>query len=418
MPHYYIWTIGCQMNQAESERLGSYLEGLGYRSADNAEAADLIILNSCVVRQSAEDRAVNKIHALKPLKKAAPEKVLAVTGCLVNAEVARLRKKFPHVDHFFRPGEYPSWLGENAAPALPQRPAPAVYVPIMEGCNNFCSYCIVPYRRGREWSRPLEEIVAEVRELVRRGAREVTLLGQNVDSYGRGLPGSPDLADLLAELNPVNGLERLRFLTNHPKDVSPKLIEAIAQLDKVCEQLYLPVQAGSDEILAAMRRGYTVDDYRRLISRIRSRIPEIVLSTDVIVGFPSESSRHFRETLDLLTEVKFATVHVAAYSTRPGTIAARELEDNIPLAEKKARLREIEQVQEKIATELNARLLGRTEEILVEGRVKGKWQGRTRGGKLVFFKDSDDYLGQLVKINITHTSPWSLQGEAVANTFE
>ena len=418
MPHYYIWTIGCQMNQAESERLGSYLEGLGYRSADNAEAADLIILNSCVVRQSAEDRAVNKIHALKPLKKAAPEKVLAVTGCLVNAEVARLRKKFPHVDHFFRPGEYPSWLGENAAPALPQRPAPAVYVPIMEGCNNFCSYCIVPYRRGREWSRPLEEIVAEVRELVRRGAREVTLLGQNVDSYGRGLPGSPDLADLLAELNPVNGLERLRFLTNHPKDVSPKLIEAIAQLDKVCEQLYLPVQAGSDEILAAMRRGYTVDDYRRLISRIRSRIPEIVLSTDVIVGFPSESSRHFRETLDLLTEVKFATVHVAAYSTRPGTIAARELEDNIPLAEKKARLREIEQVQEKIATELNARLLGRTEEILVEGRVKGKWQGRTRGGKLVFFKDSDDYLGQLVKINITRTSPWSLQGEAVANTFE
>ncbi|MBA7716272.1 tRNA-2-methylthio-N(6)-dimethylallyladenosine synthase [subsurface metagenome] len=237
------------------------------------------------------------------------------------------------------------------------------------------------------------------------------MLGQNVDSYGHDLPDQPDLADLLHELNTVDGLARLRFLTNHPKDMSPKLIEAVAELDKVCEQISLPVQSGDNDILRAMRRGYTVEDYRQLITEIHSKIPEIALSTDVIVGFPSETEQQFQQTVDLLSELRFDTVHVAAYSPRPGTIAARKLTDNIPPAEKKERLNKIEQLQEKIATEINTQLLGKTIEVLVEGKHKGKWQGRTRTGKLVFFSDDNDCLGQLVKIRVEKTSPWSLQGK-------
>ncbi len=401
------------MNKAESERLGSYLEQLGYQPIATAEEADLIVLNSCVVRQSAENRVVNKLNALKSLKKLRPNLTLAVTGCLVNAEVAQLKKRFPYVDYFFKPGDCPQWL-EKAEweQILPQHPAPCSYVPIIQGCDNFCSYCIVPYRRGRERSRPVEEIVDEVKELVNRGAREVTLLGQNVDSYGHDLPHQPDLADLLYELNAIDGLFRLRFLTNHPKDMSPKLIEAVAYLDKVCEQLNLAVQSGSSEILKAMRRGYTIEQYRQLITEMRSKIPGVALSTDVIVGFPSETEQQFQQTVDLLSELKFDTVHVAAYSPRPGTIAARKFEDNIPPAEKKRRLDEIERLQEGIATEINAQLWDKVVEALVEGERKGRWQGRTRSGKLVFFSNSNDCLGKLMKIRIEKTSPWSLQGKA------
>jgi len=414
MPQYYIWTIGCQMNKAESERLGGYLEQLGYQATSAASEADLIVLNSCVVRQSAENRVVNKLEALKSLKKMRPTQTLAVTGCLVNSQVDQLRKSFPHVDYFFKPGDYPQWL-EKPEPgqALPQHPLPSTFVPIIQGCDNFCSYCIVPYRRGRERSRPIEEIVREVRQLVHHGAKEVTLLGQNVDSYGHDLPDKPDLADLLYELNALDGLARIRFLTNHPKDMSSKLIEAIAKLDKVCEQISLPVQSGNNDILKAMRRGYTVEHYRQLITEIRSKIPGVALSTDVIVGFPSESNQQFEQTVSLLSELKFDTVHVAAYSPRPGTIAAREFEDNVPPAEKRERLNKIEQLQERIAGEINAELLGKTVEVLVEGRKKGKWQGRTRSGKLVFFHSNNDCLGQIVRIKIGKTSPWALQGKLV-----
>ena len=247
MPKYHIWTIGCQMNKAESERLGSYFEQLGYQATATTEKADLIVLNSCVVRQSAENRVVNKLNALKPLKSLRPNLTLALTGCLVNSEVAQLNRRFPHVDYFFKAGDYPQWLEKPEwEQILPQHPVPSTYVSIIQGCNNFCSYCIVPYRRGRNRSRPLSEIITEVKELVNRGAKEVTLLGQNVDSYGHDLPDRPDLADLLYELNAIDGLWRLRFLTNHPKDMSPKLIEAVAGLDKVCEHISLPVQSGSN----------------------------------------------------------------------------------------------------------------------------------------------------------------------------
>ncbi len=404
------------MNKAESERLGSYLEQHGYQAVVTAEEAEFIILNSCVVRESAENRVVNRLHALKPLKKAHPELTLAVTGCLVNSEVKKLKESFSHVDYFFKPGEYPPWIDKAQSDhVLPQHPSPATFVPIIQGCNNFCSYCIVPYRRGREKSRPVKEVVNEVKEMVCREVKEVTLLGQNVDSYGHDLPQTPDLADLLYELNAIDGLARIRFLTNHPKDMSSKLIEQVAYLDKVCEEISLPVQSGNNDILKAMGRGYTVERYLELISEIRTKIPGIVLSTDVIVGFPSETEEKFRETLDLLSTLRFDKVHVAAYSPRPGTAAARKFVDNIPSPEKRERLGRVEKLQESVATEINAQLLGKTVEILVEDRKGGKWQGRTRSGKLVFFSDKSDCRGQLVKVRIEKTSPWALQGNLETN---
>ena len=420
MPQYYIWTIGCQMNKAESERLRSSLEDLGYQATPTAEEADFIVLNSCVVRQSAENRVINKLNALKAVKRTNPNLVLTVTGCLVNSEVDQLKKSFPHVDYFSKPGDYPQWLEKQSIPGtqpvLPRHPSPSTFIPIIQGCDNFCSYCVVPYRRGRERSRPVAEIVDEVKELVRCQVKEVTLLGQNVDSYGHDLPDKPDLADLLGEINKIDGLARIRFLTNHPKDMSPRLIEAVAGLDKVCELISLPVQSGDNDILKAMGRGYTVEHYRQLITEIRSKIPGVALSTDVIVGFPSESAQQFQHTANLLTEIRLDTIHVAAYSPRPGTLAARRFKDNIPPAEKKERLNQIEQLQERIVAEINSRLSGKTVEVLIEGREKGKWQGRTRTGKLVFFSSRDDYLGQLVKVRVNKTSPWSLQGKVESST--
>ena len=419
MVSYHIWTIGCQMNKADSERIATYLEQAGAQATSRAEEAEIIVLNSCVVRQSAENRVVNKLHALRSVKKRGSP-VLILTGCMVGPRVDDLKRLFPHVDLFFRPqafSELTRFLAERklapggfeALAVLPE-PSPSAFVPIVQGCNKFCSYCIVPYRRGREHSRPPKDIVSEVEQLASRGSREVVLLGQNVDSYGHDLPEKTDLASLLTDLNEVDGLARIRFLTSHPRDMSHRLIDAMAHLEKVCEHLSLPFQAGDDEILQAMRRGYTVDYYRALVGRIRNAVPRIALSTDVIVGFPGETEAQFRRTFDLLRELRFDTVHVAAYSPRPGTIAARKLDDNVPLEEKVRRREMVEQLQEGIAAEINARLVGSTVEVLVEGQKQDKWWGRTTGDKLVFFEDEDDRKGQLVKARIDRAGAWSLQG--------
>ncbi len=402
------------MNQSESERLSSALDKLGYSAVSSPDEAGLVILNSCIVRGNAENKVINKLHALKGLKRRNPGVTIALTGCLVDSDNTVLKKKFPHIDYFFKPGEYPEWLGKPQSSILPSNPGVSVYVPIIQGCDNFCSYCIVPYRRGREKSRQVAELICEVEELVRRGAKEVILLGQNVDSYGHDLPGKPGLADLLIELNRIDGLLRIRFLTSHPKDVSLKLIETVSRLDKVCRQLSLPVQAGSDKILKAMRRGYTVDDYRKLIETIRKYMPDVSLSTDVIVGFPGESDADFEETVDILAEIKFDQVHVACYSPRTGTLAAREMEDDVPLEVKKARLDRIEKLEEQIAAGLNSGLMGKTVDVLVEGEKGGRYYGRTRGDKLAFFPSRADLTGLVVHVKITHTSPWSLSGEFVS----
>jgi tRNA-2-methylthio-N6-dimethylallyladenosine synthase len=285
------------------------------------------------------------------------------------------------------------------------------YVPIIHGCNNFCTYCIVPYRRGREQSRPLAEIVAEGRDLVERGAREVTLLGQNVDSYGHDLPDCPELADLLTAIHEIEGLWRIRFLTSHPKDMSDRLIETVAHLPKVCEHVEVPVQAGHDEILRRMGRGYTVERYQRLVARIRQAIPGVSLATDVIVGFPGETQAQFMGTYHLLEDLKFDVVHVAAYSPRPQTAASR-LPDNVPPQEKERRRRAIEELQETVAGQINRQLLGQTLEVLAEEKKSDKWKGRTRTNKLVFFADDEeDWRGRLARVKITWTGPWSMQGE-------
>ena len=411
MPTYHIWTIGCQMNKAESERLDALFMQKGWQATANAADADIIVLNTCVVRKHAEDRVINKLHSLKAVKSAHRNLTLAVTGCWVDSNAARLKKEFPHIDHLFKAGECPPWEDpDNWRQTLPIAPRVTAYVPIIQGCNNFCSYCIVPYRRGRETSRPMAEIVCEVTELAKRGTREVTLLGQNVDSYGHDLPDRPDLADLLTELNPIDGLWRIRFLTTHPKDMSPRLIDAMARLEKVCRAINLPAQSGSDGVLKAMRRGYTVAEYRNLIARIRERLPDVAISNDIIAGFPGETEGQFQETVSLLSDLRFDAVHIAAYSPRPGTIAAREFADDVPAAEKKRRLQVLESLQEGIAGEINAGLQGKDVEVLVEGRQKGKWYGRTRTDKLVFFNSDENWLAKNVIVNIRRTTPWSLQG--------
>ena len=414
---YHIWTIGCQMNKGESEQLATSLEEAGCIPSETIEACDIVVINSCVVRQSAENRVVSKVKSLEPLRKLNPNAIITLAGCIVDSDTSKLKRRFPHVDLFMKPGEF-SELLEIVRSKAPKHietvsthtTSPTAFVTIIQGCNNFCSYCIVPYRRGREKSRPLTEIHLQIENLASAGVKEVTLLGQNVDSYGHDLPDNPDLADLLYNLNSINGLDRIRFLTSHPKDMSQKLIDAVAGIDKVCEYISLPVQAGDDAILQAMGRGYTSDYYYELVKRIRAIIPNVAISTDVVVGFPGETEQQFQKTLELLSDLRFDSVHVAAYSPRAGTQAANELEDNIPSSEKKRRLRMVEDLQKKIATEKNSELQGKLVEILVEAKHKGKWQGRTKTGKLVFFNSDEDYLGQLVNVEIYKTSPWSFQG--------
>jgi tRNA-2-methylthio-N6-dimethylallyladenosine synthase len=423
MPDYYIWTIGCQMNRAESQHVANYLGLFGYQATDMLQKADLVVLNTCVVRQSAESKVLGMLGYLKGMKSQKSDLSILVTGCFVDSDIKQLENSFPHVDLFFKPSDYAGLLNwaEKQAIVVPEDIAclpssqsvkVSAFIPIIQGCNNFCSYCIVPYRRGRERSRPIDEVICEVTELAGRGIMEVTLLGQNVNSYGHDLPAPSDLGYLLSALNNVVGLARIRFLTNHPKDMSQQLIQTIASLDKVCKHINLPLQAGNDDVLKAMRRGYTAKQYRQLVNNIRKYIPEVALSTDVIVGFPDESDEQFEQTLAMLDEIRFDTVHVAAYSPRPGTIASQEHQDNIPPEIKKERLNKVEEIQANIAAEINSRLTGKTVEMLVEGRKGGKWCGRTRSNKLVFFESADDCLGRLVDVTIVKTSPWALQAQS------
>jgi tRNA-2-methylthio-N6-dimethylallyladenosine synthase len=423
MSDYFIWTIGCQMNQAESQKVADYLELLGYQATDRPQKANLVVLNTCVVRQSAEDKVIGMLGSLKGIKNQKPDLSILVTGCFVDSNIKQLEKNFPYVDLFFKPSDFAAlvrWLQGLAAVevkemiALPasQEAKVSAFIPIIQGCNNFCSYCIVPYRRGRDRSRPINEVVSELTELVNRGTREVILLGQNVNAYGRDLPEPHDLADLLIALNNTTGLDRIRFLTNHPKDMSEQLIQTIAHLDKVCQHINLPLQSGNDDILKSMRRGYTAEQYQQLVGSIRRYMPEVALSTDVIVGFPGESDEQFKQTLDMLEKIRFDTVHVAAYSIRPGTAAAHQYQDDIPPELKKERLNKVEEMQTGIATAINAQLTGKRAEVLVEGKKGGKWYGRTRSNKLVFFESAVNCLGLLVDVTIVKTSPWSLQARS------
>ncbi len=421
MNNYYLWTIGCQMNTADSERLGAALEQMGIQPVEKAAEADVIVLNSCVVRQGAEDKVASNLAWMAPLKKDKPERIIALMGCMVGPKTDVLSKRFPYVDVFMRPQQFDPLLeivGERTGvdwegcvgPLTPVRPDITCHVPIIHGCDLMCTFCIIPYRRGRQVSRSIAEIALEVETLVSKGVKEVTLLGQTVDAYGYDLPDKPNLADLFARLDQIDGIERIRFLTSHPKFMTQEIIQAVADVPKVCEHINLPVQAGDDEILDEMRRQYSRQDYIDLVGRIREAMPEVALNTDIIVGFPGETEEQFQQTLDLLAVLKLDKVHCAAYSTRPGTIASRTMSDTVPETEKTKRRQRVDLQQEQIQTEINAKLVGQYVEILVEGRQRGKWQGRTRSHKLVFFEDEAYHLGNLVQVKIDRSSPWSLQG--------
>lgn len=409
------------MNTADSERLGAALEQMGIQPVEKAAEADVIVLNSCVVRQGAEDKVASNLAWMAPLKKDKPERIIALMGCMVGPKTDALSKRFPYVDVFMRPQQFDPLLeivGERTGvdwegcvgPLTPVRPDITCHVPIIHGCDLMCTFCIIPYRRGRQVSRSIAEIALEVETLVSKGVKEVTLLGQTVDAYGYDLPDKPNLADLFARLDQIDGIERIRFLTSHPKFMTQEIIQAVADVPKVCEHINLPVQAGDDEILDEMRRQYSRQDYIDLVGRIREAMPEVALNTDIIVGFPGETEEQFQQTLDLLAVLKLDKVHCAAYSTRPGTIASRTMSDTVPEAEKTKRRQRVDLQQEQIQTEINAKLVGQYVEILVEGRRRGKWQGRTRSHKLVFFEDEAYHLGNLVQVKIDRSSPWSLQG--------
>jgi tRNA-2-methylthio-N6-dimethylallyladenosine synthase len=439
MRRYHVWTIGCQMNVADSQRLASELEKLGLRATEDAEQADVIVLNTCVVRQSAEDKVYGRLSSLKPVKQRRPDTVLALMGCLVGQkDPGPLRQAFPFVDVFMPPSE-PAPLveflkarewdsavaeierqqlarrwqvqdGELILPAHERGRLVAAHVPIIYGCDHVCTFCVIPYRRGRERSRPRDEIIHEVRCLVEQGVREVTLLGQIVDRYGYEQGDRSGLPRLLRDLHQIDGLERIRFLTSHPSYMTDELLDTVAELPKVMEHIEVPVQAGDDEVLRRMKRGYTVDDYRALIGRIRARVPNPAIMTDVIVGFPGETGQQFESTYRLLRELELDVAHIARFSPRPNTVAAKVMADDVPPEENERRRRALDDLMEEVVGRINARLLGQTVEVLVEDQHRGKWRGRTRTNKLVFFSDPRDWRGKLAQVKITWTGPWSMQG--------
>ncbi len=426
---FFIWTIGCQMNEADSAKVAAMLQEVGYEPARTEEDADIVVRNSCVVRQAAEDKVTGKLNSLVRLKRDRPEVPVVLTGCMVTKQQEKLRQTFPHVDLFFDPSDFDKL--QQVVPELaeleddlqqlphyylpqqqPDSAAVTAYIPIIYGCNFLCSYCIVPYRRGKETSRPLEEIVREVERVVATGVREVTLLGQTVNAWGHDLPEHPNLAQLLRAVDAVPGLDRLRYLTSHPKYMTDELIDTMAELGTICEHMNLPVQAGDNEVLRRMRRTYTRDLWMERIAYTRDKLPGVTVATDIIVGFPGETDEQFMQTYDMLERTRVDKVHLAMYSPRPGTLSAR-WDDDIPHAEKLRRHQALEKLQEGIATELNSTRLGQTYEVMVEGKSRGRWTGRSRGNTLVHFDDDRDMTGKLVDVRITRTSPWFLMGEPV-----
>jgi tRNA-2-methylthio-N6-dimethylallyladenosine synthase len=409
------------MNVSDSERLDSGLEKLGLERVGQLDDADLVVLNTCVVRQSAEDTATGMLGKLGRAKRENPDRMIAVMGCMVGPDHSDLARRFPQVDVWARPQEFATVIEaaglrhglstegclSNLTPAGPQV---STFVPIVHGCDKFCTFCIIPYRRGREVSRPVQELVEEVKRLVGRGVKEVTLLGQNVDSYGHDLRPHRDLADLLEAVHEVDGLERIRFLTSHPNDMSARIISAVAHLPKVCENVNLPFQAGDDRVLAEMRRGYTRTQYLEKVAEVRSTVPDVTMTTDLIVGFPGETGDEFENSVSMLKQVRFAKVHAAAYSQRNGTYASRKLPDNVSREEKKRRLNKISRLQETIQNTQNADLVGREFDILIDGDTRGRLRGRTRGDKLVYITGGGPALGETVRVKITGASPWSLEG--------
>jgi len=424
MRYFYLWTIGCQMNDADATRTSQGLTAMGLRPTSEPREADLVVLITCVVRQSAENKVVGRLTSLKHLRRRRPSVLISVLGCFVHDESA-LRATYPWVDAFFKPSQTDELLGfvreripddDDAIPCtLTHAPRSAVcaYVPISYGCNHHCTYCVVRLRRGIQQSRPLADIADEVQCMADAGIRQITLLGQNVDAYGQDLGlGAPDLADVLQAVHQVSSLRRIRFLTSHPADMSQRVIHAVAVLPRVCPHFELAVQAGNDRVLRRMGRSYAIADFVRLVDSIRAQIPGCSIATDIIVGFPGETRQEFQYTYDLVASTRFDVVHVAKYSPRPGTPAA-QLPDDVAPEEKEWRRARLDQLQERISAEINGQAVGQIVKVLVEERHRGRWRGRTVSNKLVFFEDPENWRGRLARVCIRAAGSWSLRGEVV-----
>lgn len=434
----HIITFGCQQNNSDSEKIMGMLSEMGYTHTENKKQADVIIINTCCVRENAELKLYGNIGALKQLKADNPSLIIGVCGCMMQQEhaVEMIRKKYRYVDLIFGthnlyklPELLERSMNEKCTlidilntegtiiediPVLRKETFKA-WVTIMYGCNNFCSYCIVPHVRGRERSRKPEDVIKEIEGLAKDGCKEVTLLGQNVNSYGNDLDFEVDFADLIKMVNEIEGIERIRFMTSHPKDISDKLIYTMRDCSKVCEQLHLPFQAGSNEILRRMNRKYTKEEYLSKVNKAKQEIPGVALSTDIIVGFPGETDKDFEETLDVLRLVEFDQVFMFIYSRRIGTPAA-EMEDPYSYEDKHRNFEKLVKLQNDLSKKANDAYLGKNVEVLVEGTSKNdpsKYTGRTRTGKVVNFGGTDGIIGKLVNVNINEIHSWFLNGEMV-----
>ena len=432
-PLAFVDTYGCQQNEADSERIRGMLQAAGYAMCDDAEGADIVVFNTCAIREHAEQRVFGNVGALTHTKRRHPRQKIFLCGCMMGqpAVSQKVKHSYPYVDGVFSTHhlwEFPSLLlrvlktgkrvfavedeagsiAENI-PVLRGNDLKA-WVSVMYGCNNFCSYCIVPYVRGRERSRQPADILAECKEVIAQGYKEITLLGQNVNSYGKDLGLGMDFADLMAQIAELPGDFRLRFMTSHPKDASKKLFDTIAKYPKICKQFHLPFQSGNDRVLHVMNRRYTAAQYLELVDYGRSLMPDLVLTSDVIVGFPGETEEEFEDTLKLIERVGYDALFTFIYSPRGGTPAAA-MEDPTPKAEKNRRFDKLVALQNRISEEKHRAYIGKTLRVLVDGRDGDKLTARTDGGRLVRFAGDDALIGQFIDVKITDCTTWSLMGE-------
>lgn len=436
MKKYHIITYGCQMNLADSERMAFQLEEVGYEETQDMDAADLIILNTCAVRENAEETTYGKIGELTHNKKRNPDLIIAVTGCMAQKNQAQLFKRAPHIDivlgthnikhlnemieevRHTKEHQLMVDMDNSVLPELEAKPAGtwSAWVPINNGCNKFCTYCIVPHTRGREISRPVEAIVDDVRKLGAKGYKEVTLLGQNVNSYGLDFKDGTDFGTLVKALDHIPGIERIRYMTSHPQDMTKSMIDAMAASSNICHMMHLPLQSGSPEILRRMNRKYTLEHYKDLVAYAREKMPDLVVTTDIIVGFPGESDQDFQLTLDALRDIRYDMVYSFMYSKRSGTPAA-EFEDQVDEEVKRVRLQELMDLQNEISLALNKPMEGQVYSIIVEGPSRKNeevWFGRTEGNKMVLFpKDPSIQPGDLVDARIDKAQTWVLYGTPI-----
>jgi len=432
----FIHAYGCQMNKLDAELVLGALLREGYEQCAAPDEADVILYHTCSVREHAEERVYSNVGKLKFLKRRKPEIVIGILGCMAQKDTSRIFKRLPHVDivcgtrEFSRVPEFVEEVRRDRHHVLScnedirvdltrdvaTRPNHfQAYVSVMRGCDNYCAYCIVPYVRGREISRPMADVVEEVACLVDDGCREITLLGQNVNSYGKSFRRRDALADLLPALDKITGLDRLRFVTSHPRDMSRSILEAVRDLPSVCEHLHMPAQSGSDRILAAMNRRYTSAQYRDLVALARDLVPDIAILSDFIVGFPGEAAEDFEQTAALMRDMRFQNSFVFKYSPRPGTRAA-EMEDDVPWEEKKRRNVELLDIQSGINLEMNRRLVGKEVEVLVEGvskRDPDRLTGRLRTNHIVTFEEPASLAGEIVRVRISDATPLTLSGRRV-----